>query len=633
MGIGPGAFLVGVPLWVLISSVPGFLLASAVDPLRPAVERWAVAPPVSLAVAFASASGSNALGIRSAPVVVIMSLGLVSVACAVVLTRRADRTWRPPRMTAPSLALLGTMGVALVGWLVVLATAPTRWGSLLPNVDGSAHGVVLSRILQTGSVDWRVVTRLDLAGSGSDSQFYPLGLHAFLAPLAAVTNVPAALVIAFVVASSVWVPLGVVALGRSLVGARAAVPAAVIATLLIPWFPFSQMASGVLPLVVAVGLVPAVAAALLVVGAGRRLVVPALALGGLTAVHATEVVVVGLLVGLTWLLGGGLRSRIASFGWAAVAGAAALVVALPTTLGLLGGGAALPQDVPLGGSWDSAVIVVLSDPFLGYLRPTGASGAWLVVVAGCGVGLALVGCLDAWRRRTGRGLVALLVGLVLLAVAADVGVRWIVMRPWYSNGERISIQLAALLPLVLAAGSVVVFDALRSRTSRRTTVAVLGVAAILVALPLAARSVETAWSAVADHSVVTEADRAAFGWLASRARPGERVLNDNRDGSVWMYADTGGAAVPVFSGNSNPDWSELPAWQDRVGLLQNIERVGSDPTVRDAARAWSVRYVMVGERTIGGGHRRLDPAALATAPGLRLVFSQGDARVYEIVSP
>jgi hypothetical protein len=109
------------------------------------------------------------------------------------------------------------------------------------------------------------------------------------------------------------------------------------------------------------------------------------------------------------------------------------------------------------------------------------------------------------------------------------------------------------------------------------------------------------------------------------------VLNDTRDGSAWMYVDTGGAALPVFAGNAIPDWSELPGWQDRVALLRGIADVGSDPELLDAARRWAVRYVVVGERTIGGGQRRLDAAALESAAGLRLVFAQGGARVYEIV--
>jgi hypothetical protein len=625
---GLGALLVALPLWLLVTSLPGFLIATALDPGRAVLERWAVAPAISVAVGFAAASVGGRLGGRAVPAAAT-ALALASLVSLLVVLRR-PRIDRRPTVTPAGLVVVGVVAIALVAWFVVLGTSPTGWGSVLPNIDGSSHGVMVSRILASGSVDWPDVLRFDLAGADSDGQFYVLGLHSLVAVVAAVTGVPAALLVAFVVAGTLWLVLGVVALGRRVATERSALVAGAVAALMIPLLPAATMAWGLLPLVAAVGLVPGVALVLLDVGPGRRLALAALALAGLASMHTTEVLVVGLLVVLTWLLGGDARSRAASVGWAAVATALAMVVALPTTLGLATGGADRASDVPLEGSWDSALVVTLSHPFLGYLAPIGAAGLWLLLAAACCLVLTIVGCRILWAGVAGRGLVVVLLLLVALAVAADVGVRWPVLSPWYASGERITTQLAALLPVALGVGWVRLLDLARGAERRglRAGVVVLGVA---VALPLVLRSTETAHYAVADQSVVTEADRASFGWLSAHVRPGERILNDNRDGSVWMFDSTRGTAVPVFSAMPGPGWEATPGWEGRLHLRDTIADVSTDAITRDEAREWSVRYVVVGERTIGGGARAWDPEALAASPGLRLVFSQGDARVYEIV--
>jgi hypothetical protein len=60
--------------------------------------------------------------------------------------------------------------------------------------------------------------------------------------------------------------------------------------------------------------------------------------------------------------------------------------------------------------------------------------------------------------------------------------------------------------------------------------------------------------------------------------------------------------------------------------------VATDARTRQEARDWGVRYVMVGERVLGGGEPTLHRAALAASSGLRLVFESGGARVYEILA-
>src|SRR5690606_11847924 len=42
-----------------------------------------------------------------------------------------------------------------------------------------------------------------------------------------------------------------------------------------------------------------------------------------------------------------------------------------------------------------------------------------------------------------------------------------------------------------------------------------------------------------DGPTVSTGEREAYAWLAENVRDGERVLNDSRDGSAWMYSFSG----------------------------------------------------------------------------------------------
>ena len=123
---------------------------------------------------------------------------------------------------------------------------------------------------------------------------------------------------------------------------------------------------------------------------------------------------------------------------------------------------------------------------------------------------------------------------------------------------------------------------------------------------------------------VNVAEEQAFAWLAGRVRPTERVVNDVADGGVWMYALAG--VRPV-----NWTFYGAPPGTDAQFLLDNLNRLDTDPRVRSVLEALNARYVLVGA---GEVRPWLGPSAgmkdLADVAGLREVYRNPGAVVYEV---
>jgi hypothetical protein len=127
-----------------------------------------------------------------------------------------------------------------------------------------------------------------------------------------------------------------------------------------------------------------------------------------------------------------------------------------------------------------------------------------------------------------------------------------------------------------------------------------------------------------DGPTVTKNEEAAYAWLAQHVEPGEQVMNDKSDGSVWMYALAG--VRPV-------EWTFYGAdVQTNAGFLGvHLNDLDHDPRVRHALNELKVRYVIVGKGLVtpdvkmATGLLNLDRTA-----GFREVFRNPDAVVYEI---
>jgi hypothetical protein len=312
-------------------------------------------------------------------------------------------------------------------------------------------------------------------------------------------------------------------------------------------------------------------------------------------------------------------------------GALAGAVVAPVVLGLLSGGAARPQEPAHGSSVLGLVLWAALRP--GTALDTSTEPAlWYVasamLAASAVTALAVTGAVRLRRSPIARAVAVTAAGCIVLGALARVGIARPLAIPWYGNADRLAAQSAGLMPVLVAAG----WLALRARAVDRGARILLGGLAVCVASVLAVQGVAAMSDGLSQLAVVTADDRAAFAWLAAHVRPGERVLNDHRDGSLWAYDASDGVVAPVFGPKPSGGYEADPAFVSRLRLRDEVGRLATDPWVRDEARALSVRYVLIGSDTMGDTPRLLDVEAIAVSPAFREVFRAGDARVFEIVA-
>lgn len=621
-------FVLACALWLLLGVVPGLLVVTWLVPERSRLDRLAVAPLVSIAVGFAPAAWLSLLGVPHAWQAAWVVPSVVSLVLLVVLVRRRELARLVTTSRTAALVGLAAAASTLV-WVVGISLSQAGWTTVVPDQDGGSHGVFVSRILQTGSVSPTKVAVFDLADPSALTVFYPLGAHALAAPVAALTSVASALLVPMTVLGSAVLVVGSAALARRTGGAAYVVPAAVVAAVLLPWFPFAQSFWGPVPLVLAVASVPAMVLALLDARGREALVVGALAAGGMLALHTTELLVAVAVAGLAVLLG---REQPRLRPLAAIAGAVAIgaVVVGPVLAGLLAGGAVRPQEPPHGGS--PATLVMWAT-----LRTALAADVWedpapallsaALVAAIAVVVVAVLGALRLRRSPLGAALASAVVVCLVVGALARAGWAGPLAVPWYSNADRLASQACALLPVLVASGWVT----LRSRAATDVGRRLMAGLAVALGAVLVLEGVSSVVDSFSRYSVVTADDRAAYAWLAEHVRPGERVLNDHRDGSVWLFDATSGRVAPVFGPKPSGGWETVPYFDRAVELRNRVGDLATDPRVRDDARTLHVRYVVVGSRRFADAAPLLDVDAMESSPAFREVFSSGAARVFEIV--
>jgi hypothetical protein len=610
MGAPTAVTLVAATLgWLLVGVLPGWLVASAALPGRSPLDRLALAPAISVGLAYPTAAWVNRVGLDGALPAAATALVLASAAAMAVLVRRRRAGGPSTLADRESLRGLGPPLALVIGlWVVAIATSAAGWGAVPPGSDGSAHGLVTTSLIRTGEV------------LGRDG--YPLGAHLIAALAGVTTSVPSALLVPLTLLGAAWTVLGVAALAGRV--ARSGARWAAFAAACVPFFPYAQVSWGPVPLVLAVALVPGVALAVVDARGRREVLLAAVAVAGLLAVHVTEVLVAAVLV-LLVLVCQGLHVRPLLRG--AVVGLGALLLTAPLVAELVGGGAARPQDPPRGDSFDVALVSSSLQPFVPFSGTAALPWVVALVVAGVLLGVSLLGAVRTWGSPYGRSvslLVLLLLGLALLARMTSGGP---LTGPWYGNGDRLVAQVAALVPVLLGFGGQRVLGRVRTGGAAASALAITVGLCALLAL---GQSFAAAQQGLGRFSVVTDDDRRAFAWLAEHVGPDEQVLNDPTDGSVWMVEATGGASQPVFGAVPGGGFDAQPEWADRLYLRQHAAEIGTDPRVRATAREWGVRYVLYGDRGPAGSPRLIDADALAAAPGVVEVFRSGRVRVFEL---
>jgi hypothetical protein len=128
-----------------------------------------------------------------------------------------------------------------------------------------------------------------------------------------------------------------------------------------------------------------------------------------------------------------------------------------------------------------------------------------------------------------------------------------------------------------------------------------------------------------DGPTVSTGEREAYEWLAEHVQPGEKVMNDRLDGSVWMYSFSGVEPM-VFTFYGAEPRSAADRLQNRLNQLDRND------SIRRLVDEENVRYVIVGEGFVRPEMKRAPGMKyLMSVDGLERVFRNDDAVIYEVV--
>ncbi|MBN9101504.1 MULTISPECIES: DUF6541 family protein [unclassified Pseudonocardia] len=112
--------------------------------------------------------------------------------------------------------------------------------------------------------------------------------------------------------------------------------------------------------------------------------------------------------------------------------------------------------------------------------------------------------------------------------------------------------------------------------------------------------------------------------IAKIVPPGERVLNDRGDGSVWLYALTGVKPVAAH-------YDATRTGPDANLLADRFNQYPTDPAVQAAVAQLDIRYVMLDAGFLRSyASREPGLVSLAGQPWLTKVYSNPDVVLYEI---
>jgi hypothetical protein len=473
------------------------------------------------------------------------------------------------------------------------------------------------------------------AGLPADAPyFYPIAYHSLLSIVVQLFSVTPswALNAAALTVVLIW-PLAVAALGMSW---RVPAPIVAVAAAVSTWFsafPFDSLWRGPLwPYVAGLALLPAVLAL------GRQLlergpfvrpaVVIALGITGVVAMHPS---LAFILLVYVLALTAALVLRLEPVRWRAAA--LPLVVTAVLTVVVL-----LPVVLPAraqsagvqGARWPEFATQAEGFGQVLLFSPVTTNPQWWLGLA------ALVGVVLMVLRRRLLWLVAayLVIGAAYAATASmDNALINTLSGPFYNDAWR----LAAPLPLAdaFAAGELLVaasaWLAPRLRLGASWPAVVGTTTAALLALALLGngaymnRNIEQLGWPYGDGPTVTAGEIEAYEWLAEHVEPGEQVMNDPLDGSVWMYSFAGVEPM-MFTFYGAPAGSPINRLQNRLNQMDHA------PSVRRLLDEENVRYVIVGDGFVRPhSERAVGLKYLSGVDGLERVFRNDDATIYEVL--
>ncbi|MCZ2806493.1 hypothetical protein O2W18_15390 [Modestobacter sp. VKM Ac-2983] len=623
--------------------VPGLVVAAVLG-----LRGWrlaAVAPALTFGLVATGGPVLEALGVRWS----LLSLGLWTAAIGLLLAgvswlwtrRRGTRGVEAPNdgegpVPRPLREHLLVGGGVVLGMAVGALTFLRGTGGLdvtHQDWDAPFHANAVRWIADHGQAVPSAIAPIANVPAG-DPYFYPVTYHSLLAIVVQLFDAAPSWVLnaAALTVVMIW-PLGIAALGLSW---RIPAPVVAVAALVSTWFtafPYDSLSRGPLwPFVAGLALLPGVLAAgrLLLerTPAVRSALVVALGVTGVVAMHPSLAFVLLVYV---LALAVALLLRLEPVRWRAAAvplaltGVFTVLVLLPVVL---------PARTASGGvqaaRWDEFATQAEGFGQVLLYSPVIESPQWWLGLTAI-VGMVVM----VLRRRLLWVLAAYLVLGAAYAATASMDTAWvnILSGPFYNDAWR----LAAALPLAgaLAVGTAVVafaeWLAPRLRLGGTSAGPVGVTAAAVVVLALLAngayvdRNVSRLAVPYADGPTVSEGEREAYEWLADHVRPGEQVMNDRLDGSVWMYSYAGVEPM-VFTFYGPPAGSVADRLQERLNQLD------TSAAVRRMVEEANVRYVFLGGGFIREGMQRIEGLRdLDAVDGLKRVFANESAIVYEVV--
>jgi hypothetical protein len=538
-----------------------------------------------------------------------------------------------PRARWEHLVVGGGVLLGMAVGLVVFLQGTGGLGVTIQEWDAPFHANAVRWIAEHGAATPGAVAPTADLPAGSP-YFYPVAYHSLLAIVVQLFGVTPSWVLnaAALTVVLIW-PLAVATLGMTW---RVPAPIVAVAAIVSTWFsafPYDSLWRGPLwPFVAGLALLPGVLAAgrlLLERGpAARSAAAVALGITGIVALHPSIAFILLVYVGL---IVAALVLRLEPVRWRAAAwplvltGVLTVLVLLPVVL---------PARAQSTGVQGARWAEFASQPegfgqVLLFSPVTSHPQWWLGLTALVGLVIMVL------RRRLLWVLGAYLVmGAAYAATASmDNALVNLLSGPFYNDAWR----FAAPLPLAgaFAVGEAVMAMSawlaprMRLGASRR---GVLGVAmAALVALGLLGdgaymvRNMERLGWSYGEGPTVTAGEREAYAWLGEHMEPGDEVINDQLDGSVWMYA-VAGVEPMVFTFYGAPPGSVAEQ------LQQKLNKLDRNPSVRRLLEEANVRYVIVGDGFVRPGMQRAPGMRrLASVAGLERVFGNDDAVIYEVL--
>ena len=644
----------------LVGVVPG----AAVHALfRPAVMRdpilwFACAPPLSIGVLFIVAQLLSVGDVPLTPWLPVLVGSVLLVGCLLRWRWRWRLRLRLRHSAARSIDESSSVGTpddvpARVGGramllFVAVLVGLTVWGVALhgqpdapPSRDGLYHGFFVKRIADTGSVDTSRIVVTDPVTEEVAASFYPLALHNAVALGHRLTGVGIGLLLtAWTVAgAAVFLPAGMFVLVRRLVPKRP--HAAGFSALVVPFFamfPYRPATWSAITLLVGLALTPVVLVLLADAveqesSRSGRIGPAVLATFGVISTHTSQLALILVLVAI--IEAGALwRSRRER------QVVRRRVVNLLTTAGVVFA-LYVPSLVKLGSA--AAERAAFSEaPYLRLAEAIGGIADFSFAMPGSQQllgGLVVLGIwLSARDRCLGAWTLCLIATIAVFLATVVTGGLWHQLRPitqpWYFSGWRTSYQVA-LVASVFAGYALAVGASLLDATLRPVLPALRGrslgsvvVAGALVALgsmTLLRQPVDIVRFAYSTNARTTGSMVRAFDYLAGQAGPQEVILNEERDGSAWMYADSG--LRPLLA-----VYQYVPTGQtlDRIHLATHIADYSVDARVRELVQRWNIHFVLVSDVGFVDEPPRVTAADLADDPAFRKVFEDGGIHIFRV---